>query len=91
MAEIAIDKKVTNDHTFSYLFGLVKVQHILTEQHIRAQSNSMSGKGEYIHTVQITVAGTQVFSIEAHCGKVATVMVGTNQLVGDMLMSKKRL
>ena len=64
MGEIAIDKKVTNDHTFGYLFGLVKVRHILTEQYIRAQTQAMCGKGEYIHTVKVYVCGTEVFSFE---------------------------
>jgi hypothetical protein len=91
MGEIAIDKKVTNDHTFGYLFGLVKVRHILTEQYIRAQTQAMCGKGEYIHTVKVYVCGTEVFSFEGHCGRVGEVYIEGDQLVGSTLIKKKRL
>lgn len=89
--EVRIDKKVTNDHTFSYLFGLVKVQHILTEQYYVGTSSSLSGKGDYLHTVKVYVCGNVVFTIDAHCKNVAQVYVEGDQLVGNILIKKKRL
>jgi hypothetical protein len=89
--EVRVDKKITNDHTFSYLLGIVKVRHVLTEQYFTGTSSSLSGKGEYIHTAKVYIFGKEVFSIEAYCGNVAKVFVEGDQLVGSTLLKKKRL
>lgn len=91
MGEFKVDHKVTNDHTFGYLFDIVKVRHILTEQYYTSQTSSASGKGEYIHTVKVTIFGKEVFSIEARCSRVAVVHINGDQLVGDTVIKRKRL
>lgn len=89
--EFVVREKITNEHVFRYMFGMVKIRHRLSVEHITGETMAASGRGDYVHRVSVIVLGEEVFSMTARTRFVAEICVNGGRLVGDKLVREKRL